>query len=213
MYEDYNKDYQDDDQDFDLLFVGACTAEDYDNNNDSWHRCYAEDNKEEEIVFTEECGQAIEWMDDNTDYIACQETDEIACECCQANCKNIVFYQDAEEVYNEALVASKFAQMDSNDLKKVNKAIKWEDEVCKITKPSFFLLDSGATCHVTNEISNLANIHPVSTRIMVAQNLTCRSTERGTLNLAMAGIPHVDNIILKGVYHVSEFNKKIICIH
>jgi len=28
----------------------------------------------------------------------------------------------------------------------------------------------------------------------------------------MAGILHVDNIILKGVYHVSEFNKKIISI-
>ena len=178
MYEDYNEDYQDDDQDFESLFVGTCTTEDYDDDDDSWHGCYAEDDKEEEIVFTEECGQAIEWMNDEMDSIACEETDEIACECCQANCKNIVLYQDAEEVYNGALVASKFAQMDSDDLKKVDKAIKWEDEICKITKPSSFLFDSGTTCHVTNEISDLANIHPVSTRIMLAQNLMCQSTER-----------------------------------
>ena len=87
--------------------------------------------------------------------------------------------------------------------------MKWN---IPVEKYKDYCLDSGATCHVTNDLKGLQDIEDVNTKIMVAQNSTCKATKCGSLNLKIFGLPAEMRVKLKRVYFVQEFNKNIVSI-
>lgn len=81
-----------------------------------------------------------------------------------------------------------------------------------LSKTSLFLMDSGATCHVTNEKSDLIWIRPDRTKITVAENLFVKTTVSGSMILRVQGMKENDEIILERVFYVPESKAKIISI-
>jgi len=76
-----------------------------------------------------------------------------------------------------------------------------------------YLLDSGATCHVTNSAENLEDLRTEKTKIVVGENLTCAAQMSGTLHLKFDTHVEGTNLLsLERVFMVSMFNKKVISI-
>ena len=76
----------------------------------------------------------------------------------------------------------------------------------KIQSEEEYLLDTGATCHVTNSPEFLEDIMQENIRIVVGENSSCTAQQSGTLNL---GLKHDEGgdfyIILKKVFYVGTF--------
>ena len=117
-------------------------------------------------------------------------------------------YQDQEHITDEAIDFYPTVQ----EFNEVNKAVQWNLQSSTKAKYSNYLLDSGATCHVTNNLNNLEDIEEVNTRIMVAQNSLCKTTKKGKMTLKVVGLPNHVRVTLQGVYFVQEFNKKIVSV-
>lgn len=76
-----------------------------------------------------------------------------------------------------------------------------------------YLLDSEATCHVTNCREYLENEIPDKTRIIVGENSSCPTLTSGTLNLTLDTHDEgIDRLPLERVFLVPMFNKKVISI-
>src|SRR5688500_10058320 len=52
-----------------------------------------------------------------------------------------------------------------------------------------YLLDSGATCHVTNDDADLFNVKPDRTKIIVGKSSTCKAKVSGDLHISIRGMP------------------------
>ena len=75
-----------------------------------------------------------------------------------------------------------------------------------------YLLDSGATCHVTNDRARLKNVVSDKTRIVVGENSSCHTEISGTLELEVEGFPKGLVVNLNRVFYVPQFNKKVISV-
>ena len=75
-----------------------------------------------------------------------------------------------------------------------------------------YLLDSRATCHITNDKSSLTNITNDGTKITVGNNAQCVSECFGSIYLQLKHLPPRYMFELHKVYYVPLFGKKIISV-
>ena len=75
-----------------------------------------------------------------------------------------------------------------------------------------YLLESGATCHVTSNNSDLFNIKQDKTKIIVGKSSSCKTQFSGDLQLVIQAPKGPVNMTLKQVFYVPQFNKSIISI-
>lgn len=82
------------------------------------------------------------------------------------------------------------------------KMISWGDQPKLSPVYNNYLLDSGASCHMTNDPDNLTNIDKVDKSIIVAQSSICKTNKRGDINLKVMGMPSDMPITFHKVYYV-----------
>ncbi len=203
-YETYTEDDKYLEDEFDSLFIATFdhTITKHSNTYEWFDKSKEDDDEEEIIKFFNE----TEWcqlIDQEEPYWDCNESiynDEY----------DQIIFQDEEEP--EKL----WNQPEELDYKQANlvgdKKVKWDPHVEVKKRYDDYLLDSGATCHVTNDIKDLEDIENISTNIKVAQNSICSASKRGKLELKVEGLPKDLRVNLQRVYFVKEFNKKIISI-
>ena len=83
------------------------------------------------------------------------------------------------------------------------------EEYChlsRIQSEEHYLLDTGATCHVTNSAEFLEDQVSENIRIVVGENSSCNAQFSGTLDLGLKNYFQDYHIILKKVYYVGAFN-------
>ena len=83
--------------------------------------------------------------------------------------------------------------------------------ICIVHASTPYLLDSGASCHITNGLNGLYDIREKKNIIVVGGNLSCK-TFFSKLILMIIG-NHVPKIItVYQIFFVPQFNKKIVSI-
>ena len=76
-----------------------------------------------------------------------------------------------------------------------------------------YLVDNGATCHVTNSAEYLEDLRTKKTKIVVGENLTCAAQMSSTLHLKFDTHDEGINLLsLEWVFMVPMLNKKAISI-
>ena len=131
--------------------------------------------------------------DEDEEEIDFQPVNHVSCLWNDEEIEQLVFTDDETEYGDEDLQV-KMTQLDAS------------------TECQDYLIDSGATCHVTNDDTGMINVRQVDGVITVAENSTCRTNKCGTLVLQVQGLPSDRKILLQNVYHVKEFSKKIISV-
>ena len=75
-----------------------------------------------------------------------------------------------------------------------------------------YLLNSGATCHITNDKKSLSNITRDGTKITVGNNAQCVAECSGSIYLQIKYLPSRYVLELHKVFYVPSFGKKIISV-
>ena len=73
-----------------------------------------------------------------------------------------------------------------------------------------YLIDSGATCHVTSSSEFLEAIIPENIKVVVGDNSSCQAQYSGTLDLGLSNHGGDFHIVVNKVYYVPTFNKKVL---
>ena len=162
------------------------------------------DDDKEEISFQEPETMSSLWMPQTGAWNAIEEED-------YDDGDEIIMYQDDD---NSTHVLGDPYEYDIHQANyaKTRKVVSWGNQQPPDPVFNDYLLDSGASCHVTNDPNDLINIEKVDKSIIVAQSSICKTTKRGDINLKVMGMPSNAVMKLNKVYYVKEFNKKIISI-
>ena len=82
-----------------------------------------------------------------------------------------------------------------------------------VTSNKEYMLDSGATCHMTSSGEFLEDYRIERTRVVVGENSSCETQTSGTLHLKFSTHDKgIDTLTLKRVFMASVFSKKVISI-
>jgi hypothetical protein len=187
------------------LFIAAYNQENLaqEYNRSHWYKVFSSsemnhvEEKEEAIFNNEEFFTNKPWENYEVED---QSQDDIELE---GNLNNVIIHndEDSDEQYEQ--------QYQTFELVENTGSVR---VVLNVELPEYqsYLLDSGATCHVTNDINELVDIEEINTPIRVADNSTCNATKCGSLIMKIKGL--VGTMNLKRVHYVRQFNKRIISI-